>query len=494
MRNSFITLLLLVCCFLNGYSQDMLGTWGSNYGGVSSAIQNPAFIANSKLYADINLVGFAFGYNYNDSYLEEPDSYVYEGLHLHKIHLPVQSSITNYSMANRPDFDRAFIGGRELGPAFMINVGRNAFALSFSVREAVSFTGIPDVVAKFTKQGFADSSMIANAPYNVNQPMRVAGLAWTETAFTWARVLKSDDQNVITLGATVKYLAAFGGGYASIDNINFTMQNRDQLTINNSNVSTGLSLPYRFNNSLNRVAYDPNYKWGKGFGTDIGFTIQHNTGQHYTQRFSRLCEQEFEQYDYRFSVSLLDLGWVTFKDNAISGTLVNTLPIHFDLRNFVFTSTQDVIDSLNLHYHPNPKDSSLLKQKFTIVTPTALSFQYDKRYTDHIYVTAAGVIGIPVSKNAIRRPSELAIIPRYESDIFEVSLPLSLYDFAKPRVGLSARIFFLTMGTDRLISLSGKHDYYGYDFYASIRLNFLKLFRMNYIKGDCQESASHPCF
>jgi hypothetical protein len=272
------------------------------------------------------------------------------------------------------------------------------------------------------------------------------------------------------------------------------MTNRDQLTINNSNVSTGLSIPYRYTSSKGKVAYDPNYKWGKGLGTDIGFTIQHNTGQHYTQRFSRLCEQEFEPYDYRISVSLLDLGWVTFKDNAISGTLVNTSPINFDLRNFVFNSTEDVIDTLNYHYHPNPKDSSLLKKKFTVVTPTALSFQYDKRYSDHIYVTAAGVIGIPLGKNAIKRPSQLAIIPRYESDIFEVSLPLSLYDFAKPRVGLSARIFFLTMGTDRLISLAGKHDYYGYDFYTSIRLNFLKLFRMNYLKGECRESASHPCF
>lgn len=494
MRKGILTLLLVACWFYNAYSQDMLGRWGSNYGGVSAAFQNPAFIANSKLYADINLVGFSFGYNHNDSYIEEPSSTFYDGLHAQKIGFPVQASITNFSITQRPDFDNAFIGARELGPGFMLNVGRNAFAVSFSVREAVSLTGIPDVVARLTEQGFADASMVANGPYNLKKPIRVAGLSWTETAFTYARVLKSEDQNVVTLGATLKYLAAFGGGYMYLNNLDFFMNNRDQLTINSSNVSTGLALPYRYNNSQSNIAYDPNFKWGKGLGTDIGFSIQHNTDQHYTQRFSRLCEQEFEPYDYRFSVSLLDLGWVTFKDNAISGTLVNNSPINFDLRNFVFTSTQDAIDTLNSHYHPNPKDSSLLKKKFTIVTPTALSFQYDKRFTEHIYVTAAGIIGIPVSKNAIKRPSEFAVIPRYESDIFEVSLPLSLYDFTKPRLGLSARILFLTLGTDRLISLSGKHDYYGYDFYASVRLNFMKLFRMNYIKGECYESASHPCF
>jgi len=73
-------------------------------------------------------------------------------------------------------------------------------------------------------------------------------------------------------------------------------------------------------------------------------------------------------------------------------------------------------------------------------------------------------------------------------------MPLSFYDYTKPRLGLSARIFFLTVGTDRLLSLNGVHDYYGYDFYASIRLNFMKLLRMNYIKGQCHESLTHPCF
>ena len=74
MQKSLIILLLLACCYFNSQAQDMLGTWGSNYGGVNSAIQNPAFIANSKLYFDINLVGANFGYYHNDSYIEETDS------------------------------------------------------------------------------------------------------------------------------------------------------------------------------------------------------------------------------------------------------------------------------------------------------------------------------------------------------------------------------------------------------------------------------------
>jgi hypothetical protein len=492
MTKRITTLLLLVCCFANSHAQDMLGTWGSNYGGVSSAIQNPAFIANSKLYADINLVGANFGYYHNDSYIEETNSYMYDFLHLNKYGFPKQDAKTNYLMNHEPEFEKAFITSRQMGPGFMLNVGRNAFAVSFSVRQAASISGLLDPIANLIKHGTADLSIIAHGPFSVTKPIRLAGMVWDETAFTYARVLKSDTKDIMTLGATVKYLTSIGGAYLYIKNVDFAMNTKNILSITNANASLGLSLPIGYNQSKSDFGYNSSYKFGKGFGTDLGFTIQHNTENHYVQRFSRLCEQEFQQYDYRLAVSLIDLGYITFKNNAISGSVVSTKTINYNIANYQFFSVQGAVDTINKRF--NPADSSLTRKKFTIYTPTSLSFQYDKRITDKIYVTAAGIIGIPISKNAIKRPSQLAIIPRYESDIFEVSLPLSLYDFTKPRLGLSARIFFLTLGTDRLISLSGVHDYYGYDFYASVRLNFMRIFRMKYLKGQCRESLTHPCF
>ncbi|MDP4292105.1 MAG: DUF5723 family protein [Bacteroidota bacterium] len=493
MKKALLLMLLIVNCYTALRAQDMLGTWGSNYGGVNAAIQNPTLIANSRLYADVNLVGATFGYYHNDSYIENPVSYAYDYLHQQSIGFPPQAAKTNYYNNHRPDIINGFISARELGPAFMLNNGMNAYAFSYSIREAFSATKIPDVVGQITEQGFADPSVIAHGTYDISSPMRLAGLAWGEAAFTYARVLKSYTRDVMTLGITLKYLTGFGGGFIYSNNDAFAMTDRNQITINKSTVKAGLSIPFRYDDPKQQVSYDPNYSWGTGFGTDLGFSIQHNLELHYnTKRFSRLCEQEFEPYDYRFSVAIVDLGYIRFKDNAISGTLSNSKPISYDFRNFVYTNTNNAIDTLNTLY--NPKDSSIVKKKFSIVTPTALTFQYDKRITPNIYITTAAVIGIPISKNAVQRPSQFAVIPRYESDIFEVSLPVSLYEFTKPRVGLSGRIFFLTLGTDRLLSLSGVHDYYGYDFYASIRLNFMKIFRMNYIKGQCRESLTHPCF
>jgi len=492
MQKSIITLLLIVCCFANSQAQDMLGTWGSNYGGVNSAIQNPAFIANSKLYFDINLVGANFGYYHNDFYLEEADSYIYDFLHKKKYGFPIQAAKTNYLTNNVPELEKAFISSRQMGPGFMLNVGRNAFAVSFSTREFVSATGVPDPIADLIKHGSATPSIIAHGPFSLTKPIRFAGMAWDETAFTYARVLKSDTKDIMTLGATLKYMTSIGGSYLYVKNVEFSMNSRNLLSVTNADARIGMSIPVGYDQGKSDFGYNSNYKFGKGWGTDLGFTIQRNSETHYVQRFSRLCEQEFQQYEYRFAVSLIDLGYITFKNNAISGSLVNTKPIIYNINNNQFFSIQSAVDTINKRF--NPADSSLTRKKFSIYTPTALSFQYDKRITDNIYVTAAGIIGIPISKSAIQRPSQLAIIPRYESDIFEVSLPISFYDYAKPRLGISARILFLTLGTDRLISLGGVHDYYGYDFYASVRLNFMKIFRMNYIKGQCYESSSHPCY
>lgn len=489
MRKIIITVLLLILCLDNIFAQDMLGTWGSNYGGVSSSFQNPAFIANSKLYMDINLVGVGFSYYHNDTYLEEADSYLYEFLHK-TVGLPKQTAKTNYYHNNLPELVKAYISSRELGPSFMLNNGKNAYALSFSMRQFFSLNQLPDGLANLTKYGSIDSSIIRREGYNVNQPIRGAGLVWGETAFTYARVLKSDTKDVITVGATLKYLIGVGGGHVYVDNVDFGMQDRNTLLINNSYLQAGFSLPYDYNSSRDQVNYDRQYKLGKGLGTDLGFSIQHNSRLHNIQRFSRYCEQEFEPYDYRFAVSLIDLGYIRFKYHVTTGTYKNSTPIPYDLRKFSFNSTQDAIDQLNSLY-PNPDTT---KKKFSILLPSAISFQYDKRITNNIYVTAGGIVGIPLGRNALHRPSQLAIIPRYESDIFEISMPLSLYDFTKPRLGLSTRIFFLTLGTERLISLGGVHDYYGYDFYASIRLNFMKLFRMQFIKGQCRESSTHPCF
>jgi hypothetical protein len=89
-----------------------------------------------------------------------------------------------------------------------------------------------------------------------------------------------------------------------------------------------------------------------------------------------------------------------------------------------------------------------------------------------LYANASLVQGLPISqtKFGVRRANSLMAGLRYESKLLEVSLPLSLYEYRYPQVGLAFRFYFLTIGTDKLVYFFGKNNLYGGDIYAHIHI------------------------
>ncbi len=83
------------------------------------------------------------------------------------------------------------------------------------------------------------------------------------------------------------------------------------------------------------------------------------------------------------------------------------------------------------------------------------------------------------------RPAQIAVIPRYEDRFFGVMIPVSLFDYKDPRIGLAVRVYSLTLGTDRLGSLLGISNFNGMDFYFS--------FRFNIGKGSCSSQTRGAC-
>ena len=111
--------------------------------------------------------------------------------------------------------------------------------------------------------------------------------------------------------------------------------------------------------------------------------------------------------------------------------------------------------------------------------PTALSVQMDINYTGNWYINGILIYPLMLRSAGIVRPAQLAVTPRYETDHFEVDLPVSMYDFKRPRIGISMRLFFLTIGTDKLGGFFNLSDFTGMDFYMALKWNFLK--------GQCHE-------
>ena len=78
--------------------------------------------------------------------------------------------------------------------------------------------------------------------------------------------------------------------------------------------------------------------------------------------------------------------------------------------------------------------------------------------------------------------SQISFAPRYETSFLEFSMPLSIYQFKYPHIGLYARVGAIGIGSDWLSSLIGNRDFNGMDFYFNIKLQLKK--------GDCRHGSS----
>ena len=188
----------------------------------------------------------------------------------------------------------------------------------------------------------------------------------------------------------------------------------------------------------------------------------------------KVCEQAYEDYHYRFGVSIIDLGFINFKSNAQKHIFedVNHYWPGIDKANY--DNINELFSDLSARFYYGDSTKSLVAEDFRMYLPTALSMQFDYHYYENWYFS--GILLIPVMYNVaeIYRPSQFIISGRYESENIEVQVPLSLYNLVKPRLGLSVRIWNITFGSDNLAGFFSFSDFTGMDFYASFKINFNK--------------------
>ncbi|PLX10907.1 MAG: hypothetical protein C0598_09510, partial [Marinilabiliales bacterium] len=107
-------------------------------------------------------------------------------------------------------------------------------------------------------------------------------------------------------------------------------------------------------------------------------------------------------------------------------------------------------------------------------------------YKEKIFLGAYWIHPIRFNGHTMRRPAQLAIIPRYETKHLEFSLPISLYEYQYPRIGAALRISFLTIGTERLGTWIGAGNLDGMDIYFSLKFGLEK--------GKCRVKSNNKCY
>ncbi|MCB9187405.1 MAG: hypothetical protein H6601_11765 [Flavobacteriales bacterium] len=446
--------LLNVACIVGATTvsaQERVGLANSNYAGTTGMPLNPSSMVDSKAWLDINLVGAdVFAWN-NFVYLGKKDFYVWDDVFSGNI--PTSLYRTNGK-------EKHAAGNIRIdGPSFTLSQGKNAFGFHTAARTFISAEDLTEPTALFIREGL-DYNPQRNISYD-QQKMGAYATAWAEIGLSYGRIVYQRGRNMINVGITAKYLMGIGHMSLYLDDINHQVVSDEDWDI--ANVTGQYAMT------------EPGFANGHGFGVDLGFTYKRMLEEvddykpHTAQSDCGTID-----YRYRIGVSLLDLGGINFNKNSLIRKFNNSTFTWNDYPNADVNSMSD-IDALIASQFASDAGSMTSGSRYGTSLPSAVSVQFDYNLGKNFYANATWVQGFKIGKRTtgIRR-SLLAITPRYEHKWFEASLPISLYDYRSPQVGLALRFYSITIGSDNLLPFIIPMNIYSANIYASVKITLFK--------------------
>jgi hypothetical protein len=447
----------------------MWGIANSNFAGSNSTLLNPSGIVTSKLYLDINLATADAFFSNNYLYIHAKDYALFK-------YLRRDPEFPKYGPDEMP-FDRydskiaktGYVSISARGPSFMLARGRHAFAFHTGVKSLTSLTNIPYHIANFSYFGL-DYEQQHNINFR-NTDLMVASLSFAEIGMSYAYAFRKFNMEDWSAGITVRGLFGIAGAYLDAGDLNYTVINDSTIDVKNMNGVMGFSIPLDYANN-NFPDGGPTIKGG-GFGFDIGVTYQKKIMTYQSGRFTKYCRQRYIDYIYKIGLSLLDIGYVRFTQNAQQHSYDDVSRYWYNADTVSYYSMNQLMQSFSQVFYNDPQ-ASYRGDRITVYLPAAFSFQMDYKLYQNWYVGGVFIHSLPFFKSQVVRPAQVMVAARYETPSFEASFPVSLYQWRYPRVGLSFRYHFLTIGTDNLASLLGFTDFTGLDLYLSLKVNFRK--------------------
>ena len=465
---------------LKSAAQDMTGIVSDRYSGVNRGIINPANLFDSPNCLDISLVTGSFGVQNNYFYLPRGDFNPRDILDFRNT---IYENRRDY-FSERVNIEQitGFQYARLQGPSVLFKYKNHAFAFTNSIRAVSSARRLPQHVLKFTMEGLTYTPQI-DILFSEPRPFSMATMSWAEVGIGYATNLSRHSGHELTAGITLKRLWSYHSlSIRSDDLIYFVDQNRDIFLLRFNSTAMG-ALPLDYNNMQFTGSED--LIRGKGFAFDLGISFTQNL-RYRRRSMERLYTiSPYEPYIYRIGFSLLDFGAVQMKEN---------------IRSIIFEEAALIWNNPNIEEYGNidelidDMESGLVRgeirrtegEAFTMYLPSAASVQFDYNLGSNFFAYFLWVQDLPVMKNRLARPSYVGFIPRYETRWFSLAIPMTLYEYRKPGIGVSMRLGVLTIGTEQPGGMLHLNDMDGMDIYFSISFGLENCSR--------KRGKINPCF
>jgi hypothetical protein len=440
-------LILFLLFSYSTFSQDNLGIAGSTRAPINTVWNNPSTIVDSRAFIDFQLTGI-------NAFVKNDLVYLRGG----QLSIANFDTMTTVPLRKQNTPYSGLVDVQVGGPSIAFAVKQHAFAISTSARVMADVRGIPVKAYDWAQNGF-DAPNEKNK-LNTIRNVRTNALAWGELGLTYGTIIQRQGYSMTQGAITVKRLFGYAGAGVRLDSWTY------RILDNNSIETQEFIGQYGFNDPTTAMIN------GKGWGADIGIT--HKFRFKHSEDYQPHSPCTDGDYRYRIGISLIDVGRINFTEPFYTNNFSqNQSTMWEDYQGTQADDIEDVDSLLNNNFQLVKENGYMTK--YTMLLPTAISAQADFNLIGNLYLYGVITHGVPwLNQLGVQRSSYLGIAPRWETKRFEASLPLSLYQYKRPQVGLCLRLNSIILGSDDLGALLFKKDIYGADFYLSVKYTIFK--------------------
>jgi Family of unknown function (DUF5723) len=460
--------------------QEQLGLRLDNYSGVSGISLNPTSNATAQLGWDINLAGAGLFFNNNVAFIggasvgkaaSNADKIgAAEGLDIKML----SGSMLKFDFYDNLSPKYFSLSTQIMGPSFVVNLkSGHSFGLFTGARFMVGSQDLPSITNayEFQKKKYGEV-------FDVD-PFKVTGMGWREVGVNYAYRMGDDTEGALAFGANVRYVTAYQSFYfKNFGGTKMARLSKDSVTFQSFRGEAG----FNSNAISQKDLTTPN---GSGIGFDIGATL------------TIPSDDSDLPYKWRLGASILDMGAVTFDNNSEVHRVDIKEPYQANKSRFENLDPadpgRDAWNRFSQDVSGSPS-GTLRSNSFSMGMPAAISVQADYTVMKGVFVNGLLMQRLPVGEQVLYRDNLFAITPRYESRWLGASLPISVVNWSTTRVGLAARLAFLTLGTDDLGSLITNGNLTGTDFYIALKINPFKTGLVGGGSGSSRRGREQACY
>lgn len=479
--NKIIIILVAGLLFAQKASAQFLGgLQSSNQAGVLGVTVNPSHTNFLSGGTDFLAFGFSSTILNNGFYLEAKPITGY-------VNRDIISSITGNSVNGESineKFDKAYNIKRSLtdknyifadvaiyGPSFLINFSRHSFGLVTSLKTNSNTINMPAEMSIFLLKGAATNDLIGKE-IGLNF-VRSNTLVYTDIAFNYSYKIKESLRYNQRIGVNLHYL----NGINSIifqDNNNSKWAFVGDSTINFENANFSYNYAATKTGNLGELLGSR----GNGFAFDLGYSVTKKKKGRPTR--TTICPnirnlgrvREFQEYKWKFGISLLDIGFIRFNEQTSLNTYLNANGPSRNLDQSFYKGVFALERELLFDFAGNPNTTHIVDNKYTQYLASRINIQFDYALKNRWFINFNGTQRLLLpGEFGMRAANIISITARREKEKSGIFIPLNLVEYQNPTLGFGFKAGPFFMGTNHLFELIGLRNIKGVDLYFGLKFN-----------------------